>query len=208
MHALPVTSVYEVGEDALGAVKQHLLQSTSHSRLVQANSAIWLTVKPAHSQQPLTLGIWYVPPASHRSAQRNSAQASFDSMAAHLPDASARTGWGLQGQGGSVLAGDFKARVGPFLLGTSRPGWATARTLGSQSLAQEFHQSCRTLTALSMHTATSLCTCVRTTQASFKVRSNIQTSRLVHVLVDADRFHARRTCKIGTVRAEPHHHPL
>ena len=45
-------------------------------------------------------------------------------------------------------------------------------------------------------------------QASFKARSNTQPSRLDHVLVDCNLFHAIQSCGVGPVRPESDHLPL
>ena len=103
---IPATSLGRAGEGVLLAVRQKLPFSVSHWQTDEANSTIWLTLKPAQSrQQPLTVGVCYIPPESHRFAQlsRRSAQVRFESLAAHIAQLSS---------GGHVfLAGDFNARA-------------------------------------------------------------------------------------------------
>ena len=104
---IPATSLGRAGEGVLLAVRQQLPFSVSHWQTDQANRTIWLTLKPAQSRQhPLTVGVCYIPPESHRSAQlsRRSAQVRFESLAAHIAQ--------LSSGGHVLLAGDFNARVG------------------------------------------------------------------------------------------------
>ena len=106
------------------AIRRQLPFSISHWQTDQANSTIWLTLKPAQSrQQPLTLGVCYISPESHRSTQlgRRSAQVRFESLAAHIAQ--------LSSEGHVLLAGDFNARVGA----AARP-WIT--DLGDIASAQ------------------------------------------------------------------------
>ena len=80
VHTLPATSAGRAGEGVLLAVKQHPPYLVNHLQLEQRNSTIWLTLKPAHTQQaPLTLRVCYIRPTSNRSVwlRRNSAQARF-----------------------------------------------------------------------------------------------------------------------------------
>ena len=104
---IPATSLGRAGEGVLLAVRQQLPFSVSHWQTDEENSTIWLTLKPAQSrQQPLTVGVCYIPPESHRSAQlsRRSAQVRSESLAAHIAQ--------LSSGGHVLLAGDCNARVG------------------------------------------------------------------------------------------------
>ena len=206
VHTLPASSVGKAGEGVLLAVKQHLPYAISHSQLDQQNGTIWLTLKPTQSQQtPLTLGVCYMPPASSRSAQlrRKSAQARFDSLAAQLSDASAC--------GHVLLAGDFNARVGR----RSQP-WVAELGPGIPTQLQNtditVNDHGRKLLRLCEDTAMVLCTGRSPhdvpAQATFKARSNTQPSRLDHVLVDAELFHALHSCRVGPSRADSDHLPL
>ena len=60
---IPATSLDRAGEGVLLAVRRQLPFSVSHWQTDQANSTIWLTLKPAQSrQQPLTVGVCKNPP--------------------------------------------------------------------------------------------------------------------------------------------------
>ena len=206
VHTIPATSTGKAGEGVLLAVRQTLPYSISHWQTDQTNSTIWLTLKPTQSQQqPLTLGVCYVPPESSRSAQLScrSATVRFDSLAEHLSDATA--------SGHVLLAGDFNARVG----NASQP-WITE--MGSDIPAQlqnsdhTTNSHGRKLLRLCEDTAMVLCT-GRTPSdmpagASFKARSNTHPSRLDHVLVDCGLFPAVQSCGVGLARPDSDHLPL
>jgi len=105
--AIPATSLGTTGEGVLLAVRQQLPFSISHWQTDQANSTIWLTLRPSQSQQrPLVLGVCYIPPDSHHSVQlsQRSAQVRFESLAARIAQ--------LSSEGHVLLAGDFNARIG------------------------------------------------------------------------------------------------
>ncbi|DBA90588.1 TPA: hypothetical protein ACH3X1_003823 [Trebouxia sp. C0004] len=78
----------------------------SHRQTDQANSTIWLTLRPSQSQErPLVLGVCYIPQGSHHSVQLNHrpAHIRFESLTARIAQFSS---------GGHVLvAGDLHARV-------------------------------------------------------------------------------------------------
>ncbi|DBA96046.1 TPA: hypothetical protein ACH3X1_001546 [Trebouxia sp. C0004] len=104
---IPATSLGRAGEGVLLAVRQQLPFSISQWQTDQANSTIWLTLRPSHSQQrPLVLGVCYIPPDSHHSVQlsQRSAQVRFESLAARIAQ--------LSSEGHVLLAGDLNARVG------------------------------------------------------------------------------------------------
>ena len=207
VHSIPATVLNRAGEGVLLAVKRTLPYSISHWHVDSTNSTIWLTLKPRQPQQvlPLTLGVYYIPPESHRSPQlaRRSAQARFDSKAASLSDATAR--------GHVLLAGDFNARVGS----SSQP-WVSE--IGPDIPAQ-LHNTDSTVNAhgrkllqLCEDSAMVLCT-GRTlsdtpAQPSFKARNNTQPSRLDHVMVDADLFQSVQSCGVDCFRVESDHLPL
>ena len=185
------------------AVRQQLPYSASHWQTDQANSTIWLTLKPAQSrQQPLTLGVCYMPPESHRSAQlsRRSAHVRFESLAAHIAQ--------LSSGGHILLAGDFNARVGaaaqPWVTDLSDD--ASAQLQNSDSTVNGHG---RKLLHLCDETAMVLCT-GRTPgdQPSFKARSDTTASCLDHALVDCGLFASVQACCIGSHRQESDHFPL
>ncbi len=99
---IPATSLDRAGESVLLAVRQQLPFSISHWQTDQANSTIWLTLRPSQSQQrPLVLGVCYIPPDSHRSVQLNhrSTQIRFESLAAGIAQ--------LSPEGHVLLAGVY-----------------------------------------------------------------------------------------------------
>ena len=206
VHTLPASSVGKAGEGVLLAVKQSLPYSVSSSQLNHQTNTVWLTLKPAQPQQhTLTLGVCYMPPASHSSVQlrRSSAQARFDALADHLSDALAC--------GHVLLAGDFNARVG-----SSTQTWVSELGPGIpiqiQNTDSTINAHGRKLMQMCENTAMVLCT-GRTiadtpAQPSFKARSNTQPSRLDHVLVDAELWPALQQCKVQPARLESDHHPL
>ena len=206
MFTIPATSLGRAGEGALLAVRQQLPFSVGQWQTDQANDTIWLTLKPAQSrQQPLTLGVCYIPPESHRSAQlsRRSAQVRFESLAAHIAQ--------LSSGGHVLLAGDFSARVcaatQPWITDLSDD--ASAQVLNSDSTVKGHG---RKLLQLCEEAAMVLCT-GRTVgdtpaQPSFKARSNTAASRLDHALVDCGLFASIQSCCIGSRRHESGHFPL
>lgn len=203
---VPATSLGRAGEGVLLAVRQQLPFSVSHWQTDHANSTIWLTLKPAQSrQQPLTVGVCYIPPDSHHSAQlgRRSAQVRFESLAAHIAQLSSR--------GHVLLAGDFNARVGS----ASQP-WVTDL---SDAASAQLHNSDSTVNShgrklLSLCEEAAMVICTGRTpgdtpaQPSFKARSNTAPSRLDHALVDCGLFAAIQTCGVGLHRQESDHFPL
>ena len=206
VHTIPASSVGKAGEGVLLAVRQSLPYSVSHAYTDQANNTIWLTLKPQHAQQPmLTVGVCYVPPASNRSPQlrRRSAQLRFDSIAEHVSAASAHSQ--------VLLAGDFNARVG-----SSSQAWVSELGSGIPSQLQNVDTIVNThgrrLLQMCEDTAMVLCTgrcaCDMPAQPSFKARSNTQPSRIDHVLIDAELFHAIHSCIVGPPRPESDHLPL
>ena len=110
-----------------------------------------------------------------------------------------------------MLAGDFNARVG-----NSIQPWVSELSPGIPAQLQNTDGavSANGLKLLHMCEDTAMVLCTgrvpsdTPAQASFKARSNTQPSRLDHVLVDAELFHALETCKVGPVRAESDHLPL
>ncbi len=203
---IPATSLGRAGEGVLLAVRQQLPFSISHWQTDQANSTIWLTLRPSQSQQrPLVLGVCYIPPDSHHSVRLNhrSAQIRFESLAARITQFSS---------GGHVLlAGDLNARVGA----ASQP-WITELGEGISAQLQNSDITVnghgRKLLRLCEEAAMVLCT-GRTTgdtpaQPSYKARSNTEPSRLDHALVDCGLFPAVQTCRVGTHRHESDHFPL
>ncbi len=203
---IPATSLGRAGEGVLLAVRQQLPFSVSHWQTDQANNTIWLTLKPAQSrQQLLTVGVCYIPPESHHSAQlsRRSAQVRFESLAAHIAQ--------LSSGGHVLLAGDFNARVGaaaqPWITDLSDD--ASAQLQNSDSTVNGHG---RKLLHLCEETAMVLCT-GRTpgdtpAQPSFKARRNTTASRLDHALVDCGLFASIQTCCIASHRQESDHFPL
>ena len=150
---IPATSLGRAGEGVLLAVRQQLPFSFSHWQTDQANSTIWLTLKPAESrQQPLTLGVCYITPESHRSMHlsRRSAQVRFESLAAHVAQ--------LSSEGHVLLAGDFNARVGA----AAQP-WIT--DLSDDACAQLQHSD----------STINSCTCVRRLPWSFALAGPLET---------------------------------
>lgn len=206
VHTIPATVTGRAGEGVLLAVKQHVPYTISHWQTDQANNVIWLTLKSAQSSQlPLALGVCYIPPQSSMSPQlkRRSAQLRFGSLAAHLADASAR--------GHVFLAGDFNGRVG-----SCSQAWVSELSpdipVQLQNTDSTVNSHGGKLLQMCEDTAMVLCT-GRTpsdvpAQPSFKARSNTQPSRLDHVLVDAELFHAIQSYGVGPVMAESDHLPL
>ena len=203
---IPATSLGRAGEGVLLAVRQQLPFSVSQWQTDQANSTIWLTLKPAQSQQqPLTLGVCYIPPESHRSAQLScrSAQVRFESLAAHIAQ--------LSSGRHVLLAGHFNARVGaatqPWITDLSDD--ASAQLLNSDSTVNGHG---RKLLHLCEEAAMVLCT-GRTpedtpAQPSFKARSNSAASCLDHALVDCGLFASIQAYCMGSHRRESDHFPL
>ena len=203
---IPATSLGRAGEGVLLAVRQQLPFSISRWQTDQANSTIWLTLKPSQSQQrPLVLGVCYIPPDSHHSVQlsQRSAQVRFESLAAHIAQ--------LNSEGHVLLAGDLNARVGA----ASQP-WVTelgegiAAQLQNNDVTVNGHG--RKLMRLCEEAAMVLCTC-RTpgdtpAQPSFRAHSNTEPSRLDHVLVDCGLFPAVQSSRVGAHRHESDHFPL
>ena len=203
---IPATAPGRRGEGILLAIRRQLPFSVLGWQLDADNGVIWVTMRPSHSQHsPLTIGVVYVPPASHHSAQlaRKPAQARFDALSERLTTASC--------QGQVLLAGDCNARVGSLHelwlpdLGHSVPAQAanTDQTINSHG---------RKLQRLCADSAVVLCT-GRTPSdvpaaASFKARSNTSPSRLDHVLVDPSLFAAIQSCGIGAERPDSDHLPL
>ena len=208
---IPATSLGRAGEGVLLAVRQQLPFSVSHWQTDQANSTIWLTLKPAQSRhQPLTVGVCYIPPESHRSAQlsRRSAQVRFESLAAHIAQ--------LSSGGPVLLAGDFNARVGA----AAQP-WITDLSDDPSAQLQNSDSTLdghgRKLLHLCEETAMVLCTSStgRTpgdtpAQPSFKARRNTAASRLDHALVDCGLFASIQACclQFASHRQESDHFPL
>lgn len=103
------------------------------------------------------------------------------------------------------------------------PEWALARSPGcfelSSGIPAQLQNADTTVNAhgrrlLQICEDTALVLCIGKTtlnvpaQPSFKARSNTQTSRLDHVIVDAELFHAIQSCTVGPARADSDHHPL
>ena len=203
---IPATSLGRAGEGVLLAVRQQLPFSISRWQTDQANSTIWLTLKPSQSQQrPLVLGVCYIPPDSHHSVQlsQRSAQVRFESLAAHIAQ--------LSSEGHVLLAGDLNARVGA----ASQP-WITELGEGFSAQLQNSDITVnghgRKLMRLCEGAAMVLCT-GRTpgdtpAQPSFRARSNTEPSRLDHVLVDCGLFPAVQSSRVGAHRHESDHFPL
>ena len=188
------------------AVRQQLAFSISRWQTDQANSTIWLTLKPSQSQQrPLVLGVCYIPPDSHHSVQlsQRSAQVRFESLAAHIAQ--------LNSEGHVLLAGDLNARVGA----ASQP-WITELGEGISAQLQNSDITVnghgRKLMRLCEEAAMVLCT-GRTpgdtpAQPSFRARSNTEPSRLDHVLIDCGLFPAVQFSRVDAHRHESDHFPL
>ena len=206
LFTIPATSLGRAGEGVLLAVRQQLPFSISRWQTDQANSTIWLTLKPSQSQQrPLVLGVCYIPPDSHHSVQlsQRSAQVRFESLAAHIAQ--------LNSEGHVLLAGDLNARVGA----ASQP-WVTELGEGISAQLQNSDITVnghgRKLMRLCEEAAMVLCT-GRTpgdtpAQPSFRVSSNTEPSRLDHVLVYCGLFPAVQSSRVGAHRHESDHFPL
>ena len=172
---IPATSLGRAGEGVLLAVRQQLPFSISRWQTDQANSTIWLTLKPSQSQQrPLVLGVCYIPPDSHHSVQlsQRSAQVRFESLAARIAQ--------LSSEGHVLLAGDLNARVGA----ASQP-WVTELGEGISAQLQNSDITVnghgRKLMRLCEEAAMVLCTGRfpgdTPAQPSFRARSNTEPSR-------------------------------
>ncbi len=121
----------------------------THCDADQANCAIWLTLRPSHTNQhATTIGVCYVPPETTLASQPDgrSAQLRFQALTERLLVATAL--------GHAVLAGDFNARV----------KWAASLTPGWQTWVIASRCWCRTPPAPSMPMAANLCGYVQTVQ--------------------------------------------